>query len=489
MKNSSNIRRLKIGAYSIVITAIVIALVVFVNLVVSSLPITFIHLNTKEIDYAEVGEVSDNIISELDGDVTLYLITENEEDDVRLRELLSMYEAKSDKIKVEVIDPVEEPAFTATYTKDKVAANSVIVVSEKRSKVVPYSGIYSDYYYLADGTALSYEEYTYAQYYGYEAYYDKFFEGEMAITSALEYVNAESLPTVYILQGHDESVFDRNYSAYLEVNNITTSELKLDTEKGIPEDCELLCILMPTRDITAAELDCLRDYSNEGGDILFITDYLFTEESLPNFASLAKNAGLEAMEGVVVDNGSPTFAGSVESIENGITANLDTKNLQFVATPGHGIKAVSASGATVKPLVKSSTKAVMMNVTEEGKLEENKDYKAGSEIMVGAVSERASAGGARDDLSSFVWYSNSGIINSEVYQAYGTYGDVLMFLSTINHFCDKSTSVSIIGKTVMVEPVVFSDGAANFWMVVTTVILPVAVLGAGFFVWFRRRRR
>lgn len=493
--NKASLRRLKIGTYSIAFTAVVIALVVFVNLVVSSLPVDVIHTNTKDINYAEIGEVSETIINSLTGDVTLYLITENDEEDVRLRELLSMYEAKSPKIRVEVIDPVEEPAFTSVYTDDKVDANSIIAVSEKRSKVVPYSDIYSEYYYLADGTSLSYEQYQYAQYYGYETYYDALFEGEMAITSALEYVNSESLPTVYVLQGHDESVFDETYSAYLKVDNITVSELKLDTESGVPEDCELLCIIMPTRDITSSELDCLSDYSNQGGDILFITDYRFTAEELPNFASLAKNSGLEAVEGVVTDtsnaitqNGTQFVATVVES-ENGITAGLDTSSLKFVATPGHGIKEIEASGATVTPLVTTSTKANLANVTDEGKLEENEDYKSGSEIIIGAVSERATVGGERDDVSSFVWYSNSAVINSEVYQYYGTYGNVLVFLSTVNNYCDKSTSVSIIGKTIMVEPVQLTGGEANFWMTVMTVILPISVLGAGFFVWFRRRRR
>ena len=173
--NKASLRRLKIGAYGIAFTAVVIALVVFVNLVVSSLPVDVIHTNTKDINYAEIGEASETIINSLTGDVTLYLITENDEEDVRLRELLSMYEAKSPKIRVEVIDPVEEPAFTSAYTDDKVDANSIIAVSEKRSKVVPYSEIYSDYYYLADGTSLSYEQYQYAQYLGYETYYDALF--------------------------------------------------------------------------------------------------------------------------------------------------------------------------------------------------------------------------------------------------------------------------------------------------------------------------
>ena len=109
--------------------------------------------------------------------------------------------------------------------------------------------------------------------------------------------------------------------------------------------------------------------------------------------------------------------------------------------------------------------------------------------MIVAVYERATVGGERDDVSSFVWYSNSAVINSEVYQYYGTYGNVLVFLSTVNNYCDKSTSVSIIGKTIMVEPVQLTSGEANFWMTVMTVILPISVLGAGFFVWFRRRRR
>ena len=493
--NKSNLRRLKIGAYGIAVTAVVIALVVFVNLIVSSLPIDLIHINTKETDYAELGDVSLEMIDSLSSEVTLYLIAEKGEEDIRIEELLAMYEAKGAKIKVETVDPVEEPAFTSTYTEEKVTANSVIAVSDKRSKLVLNADMYSEYYYLEDGTALSYEQYVYAAQMGYNVQYDALFEGEMAITSALEYVNAESLPTVYVLQGHGESVFDASYSGYLQVNNVNTAELTLDTEKGVPEDCELLCIIMPSRDITTAELELLKAYTSEGGDVFFVTDYRFDPSSLPNFAALGRDCGLETVSGVVADpanaliaNGTMFIAETVGT-ENGITSAFDASALKFIVTAGHGIKESGADGVSVTPIVQSSSKAEMMNITDEGKLEENEEYKSGKPVMVGACAEKASLGGARDDVSSFVWFASSSLLDIQIYQYYQSYDNLILVLSTINPYCDKSTSVSIIGKSIVVEPVTFTAGEANFWMTVTTVILPIAVLGAGFFVWFRRRRR
>ena len=487
--NKANLRRLRIGSYGIILTAIVIALVVFVNLVVSSLPVDMIHINTKDVDYSEIGEVSEKILGELEGDVTLYLIAEKGSEDVRLEELLAMYAAKSPRIKVENIDPVEEPAFAATYTEEKVTANSVIAVSEKRARVVQNSDIYSEYYFTADGQMLSYEQYMMYAQYGYEVYYDARFEGEMAVTSALEYVNAKTLPTVYFLLGHGESVLDTTYSAAMKIDNITASELTLDTEKGVPSDCELLCVVLPTRDITQAELDTLKAYTAEGGDILYITNYKFTAKALPNFAALARNAGLEAVEGVVTEPNGPLFAAELVKSENGITSASGMESLQVIVNGAHGIKGISASGASVTTLLRSSSKATMMNVNAEGKLEENKDYKAEGAIAVAVSSERATEGGKRDGAASFVWYSSDTVIDSTIMQYYQSYANLQMFITTVDHYCEKSTSVSIIGKTLTIDPVVFSEGAANFWMTVMAVILPVAVLGAGFAVWFRRRRR
>ena len=83
-----------------------------------------------------------NVASSLTEDVTLYLLAEDGSEDATLNELLTRYADLSSHIKYEKKDPVLNPSFASSYTDEDLASNSVIVVSDKRSKVIPYSDLY-----------------------------------------------------------------------------------------------------------------------------------------------------------------------------------------------------------------------------------------------------------------------------------------------------------------------------------------------------------
>ena len=104
--------------------------------------------------------------------------------------MLSRYEGLCSKITVKNIDPATNPLFVSTYTNDTLAANSLIVVSSRRSTVVPNSELYT--------VSYTEEEYYYAMM-GYSVSGSTTFTAEMAITSAIDYVTRESISTLYTL--------------------------------------------------------------------------------------------------------------------------------------------------------------------------------------------------------------------------------------------------------------------------------------------------
>ena len=68
-------------------------------------------------------------------------------------------------------------------------------------------------------------------------------------------------------------------------------------------------------------------------------------------------------------------------------------------------------------------------------------------------------------------------------------GNLDLFLSTMNHFCEGTTSIAILGKTLDINTLVFTDGQRTAWMTVLTIIVPIAFLGSGFAAWFLRRKK
>lgn len=75
----------------------------------------------------------------------------------------------------------------------------MIVVSDKRSKVIPYSDLYE--------SSVNYQTYSMET---------TAFDGEGQVTSAIAYVTTEDLPILYTLTGHEENDLDSSMQSAIE---------------------------------------------------------------------------------------------------------------------------------------------------------------------------------------------------------------------------------------------------------------------------------
>ena len=93
------------GAYSLIITAIVLALLVVVNVFASALPST---LTKYDISASQLYSVTSNtkaVVNALTQDVTIYWIVQADQEDQILENLLDKYESLSDHIQVPHLRP------------------------------------------------------------------------------------------------------------------------------------------------------------------------------------------------------------------------------------------------------------------------------------------------------------------------------------------------------------------------------------------------
>ena len=142
MLRPNNKKLLKKGSYSLAFTVVILAIAVFLNLLIGELPSSATKIDVSENKLYSIGDETKNVASSLTEDVTLYLLAEDGSEDATLNELLTRYADLSSHIKYEKKDPVLNPSFASSYTDEDLASNSVIVVSDKRSKVIPYSDLY-----------------------------------------------------------------------------------------------------------------------------------------------------------------------------------------------------------------------------------------------------------------------------------------------------------------------------------------------------------
>ena len=262
------------GSYSLMMTAVVLALLVVVNILVSALPT---NLTKYDISASKLYSITSNtkvVVNALQDDVTIYWIVQSGEEDDVIENLLSKYESLSDHITVEKKNPDIYPTFAQQYTDETVANNSLVVECGDRYRYIAYDDIYLS---QADLTTYS---------------YNTSFDGEGAITSAIDYVVNADQPQVYVLEGHGEADLPSTFSDQVEKENMELQAFSLLTVDAVPEDADCVVIYAPTSDISTEEKDMLSDYVSGGGKLLVMAGPV-EEGSLENLYSLLADYGDE----------------------------------------------------------------------------------------------------------------------------------------------------------------------------------------------------
>ena len=282
-------KHIKNGSYTMVMSVIFIAVVIVINMIVSTIPSKYSEIDISSQKLYSIGDETKKMLKDLEKDVTIYQIAQSGSEDENISNLLKKYEDESKHIKVEQKDPVVNPKFVSQYTSDDLSANSLIVVCGDRNKVIDYNNIYE--------TSIDYQTYS-SQTTG--------FDGEGQITSAIGYVTSENLPVLYTVEGHGEKDMDSSIKEDIEKANMDIKSLNLLTEGSVPDDADCLFIDSPSTDFSSDEKDAIIEYLENGGKAMIFSDY--TTEDMPNFDAILENYGVQRTEGVVFEGDNQHYA-------------------------------------------------------------------------------------------------------------------------------------------------------------------------------------
>lgn len=89
------------GGYAMVITAIVLAIVLLVNVAVSALPTNLTQFDMSASKLYSITSNTKAVVNNLEDDVTIYWIVQADEEDAIIEALLDKYDSLSDHISVE----------------------------------------------------------------------------------------------------------------------------------------------------------------------------------------------------------------------------------------------------------------------------------------------------------------------------------------------------------------------------------------------------
>jgi ABC-type uncharacterized transport system involved in gliding motility auxiliary subunit len=181
---------------------------------------------------------------------------------------LKQFESASAKLKVEYVDPRRNPTRARAYGVDRVPT----LVLERGAQRETVQG-----------------------------------ESEQEIVNGLIKVTREGKKSVCFAEGEGEKDIDdsseRGFSAaksLLEKSQYGTQKVILLREKKVPENCTILVVSGPQKDLLPQAVDPIRDFVKAGGKAFVMVDPEF-QEPYSNLTGLLRDWNLETRKDVVVD--------------------------------------------------------------------------------------------------------------------------------------------------------------------------------------------
>lgn len=457
------------GSYSLIITGVVLAILVVVNIFASALPKALTQYDISSTQLYSITSNTKVVVNALEKDVTIYWVVQADQEDAVIENLLNKYDSLSEHIEVVKKNPDVFPTFAEQYTDETVQNNSLIVECGERSRFISYS----DIYLMETDNMYSYT-------------YNTSFDGEGAITSAIDYVVSEDLPQLYVLEGHGEAELPATFSEQLEKENMEVVPLSLLTVDAIPEEADGIIIYSPSSDISTEEKDILADYVAGGGKLLVMAGPT-KDDQLENLYSLLSDYDVEAQEGIVVEADRTHYAFQRPYIllpdmsSHAITDSLMETNYFPIMPTARGLVVNETSGnGTVTELLTTSMDSFSKIAGYDLSTYDREEGDIDGPFTV-AVSIESSNDG------KIVWFASSDFLD-DMYNAYSSGANVDLSMNALSSLIGEREAIAIRSKSLNYNYLTISESTGSFLKVTMIGVFPLLYLGIGIWVVVRRRR-
>lgn len=455
------------GSYSLVISAVVLALLIVANLFVSALPTTLTKYDISSTKLYSITSNTKVVVNALQDDVTIYWIVQAGEEDDVIENLLGKYESLSDHISVVKRNPDVYPTFAEQYTDEDVPNNSLVVECGDRYRYISYNDIY-----LTETNVYSYS-------------YTTSFDGEGAITSAIDYVTTEDLPQLYVLEGHGEADLPSTFSDQLEKENYEINTLSLLTVDEIPEEADCILIYAPSTDLSEEEVTMLEDYVANGGKLM-VSAGPTENGTLTNLYRLLETYGVTTADGIVVDEDREHYAFGMPYVlmpdlaSSDITDSLMEENYYVLMPISQGLTVGSSNGATVTALMTTSDSAFSKVAGYSLTTYEKEEGDVDGPFAVAVTIEDTSGG-------QIVWFSSSNFLD-DMYNAYSSGANVDLAMNSLSWLVGEREAIAIRSKSLNYNYLTISDSTSSVLKGLMIGVFPLAYLAIGIAVILTKRK-
>lgn len=481
-------RKAKHGTVAMAITALVIVMVIVLNIIIGLLVNRFPDLEldlTSNNSFALQDDTID-YVSHLNNDVTVYILMEKDKFEsqgtyfVQAQKMLNKMASKSDgKMKIKYVDLTSNPSFTSNYPnvdwQSSSANNIVLVESGKQYKVLT----------LTD--CFEYDEQTYNYYGTYSFTGTKI---EQAVVTAILNVTTDDKVVVDMIKGNNEQDYS-SLKSLLENNAYQVNEVSLATG-DFDKDAKVAIMYAPSVDLDEKIVEKLSTWLSNDGKYGRSLIYVPTADmgEMPNLDDFLKEWGMSIDRGYVFEtdetalvNASSPYAFTV-SYGDYYKDNLKNSKIPVVVSESHAVNITDEN--TAHALLKTTNKAGVLPIDAD-KSWDYKDAITGNGENVAAEGVMTN----EDKKSSKVVVFGSYVMFSDTIMQYNSFNNSAYFMNVINTIADKEdVGITIESKSVDNTELGITDVATqNTMLVVFVIVIPIAILVAGFVFWLRRRNR
>lgn len=457
IKKNFSSQKLKSGVYRSFLSILGIVLVVAVNIVFGKLDLS---TDLSSGSLFTLSKETKMLLKDTKDEITVYYMVQDGGEFDYIEKVINQYD-KIDNIKVVKKDPVENPGFAEKYVDAEISNNDVIVVNEATGAAKYVSS--GDLYYQT------------SDYYTSETL--QYLDVEGRVTAAIQYVRSGDGTKLYVVSGHGEMEISTALTTDFEKMNMEVEELPLMTTEKIPEDCDILLMNGPSKDIREEERDTLLDYLKAGGDAIILAQYT-QEEETPNLNKVLEYYGLGIQKGIISE-GANHYVRYTNYIIPTVNTQIDmfsdvTSNDYILMVNAQGISKVDSdslrSTVTITDLLTTTKQSLLkVNPASESAKKEQGDIEG--PLTVGVYVEEA----LEKDTTKLTVYSTA-VTDERVIQ------------NAVSTMVDEVES-SIEAKNLSYSTVYIGVSTQILLAALVIIILPAGLLITGFGIWFVRRRK
>lgn len=468
---SVSVKKIKMGAYSSAAVVIAAAAAVVINLLAGEVPAKYTTFDVTANKLYSLTEDTKSLLDGLEDNINIYVLSSENTQDTTVEKTLEQYEALSDSITVTYVDPMVNPKFYTQYTDAEVTRNSLIVESDKRSKVLDYTTLYE--------TNIDYT--TYSQVVtGYDA------EGQ--ITSAIDYVTSDDMPKIYFIEGHGELALETDFNASIEKANVDYESINLLQYDMVPEDAECVVIHAPTSDFSEDDTEKLLNYLKNGGNALIVTTW--TTEDMSNFQKILNYYEVTVADGMVIEEDANGYYQSPFHILPTVEYDTVTDAVgdSYIFAPyAQGLLLPEETGDDLElvPLLSTSAQSYA-----KADVNNAADYSRQENDAAGpfALGVRAVKTIDADISSTAIIYSSESLFTDSADMMVSG-ANMTLFSSSLSMLVSEvASAIAVPVKSYDVNYLTISQSNIVMMGMTITIIIPLLILVGGFVIWFRRRK-